>query len=281
MARHELDKSSKWLVQRQGKGILYLGGAREVRSCKALQAEIVQPRQLPDGLLEVVFQGRKKPDYVVVEVATYPDKRLAEQVVDDLMLAYPHLRVLPELLTVVLRPRGRFRVSGRQELQSRLQWSELTCRWKVVELWTLSAEDLLAAGDVGLVPWVPLTQFPGPPGPVLERCRQRIEEQAHPQDQANLLAVAQVFTRLRFPDPHLLSLLGGKRAMIESPLIQEIVAEKLQDAILELLKDHFGEVPLEVTTLLRAVGKEKKLLELLKLAPKCPDLETFRTRLLS
>lgn len=96
MARHEFDKSSKWLVQRHGKGILFLGGARDVRGCRALQAELVQPRQLPDGLLEVLFQGRKKQDYVLVEVATYPEKRLLEQVLDDLMLTYQQLRVLPE-----------------------------------------------------------------------------------------------------------------------------------------------------------------------------------------
>jgi len=37
--------------------------------------------------------------------------------------------------------------------RSRLQWSRLACGWKVVELWQLAAEELLAAGDVGLVPW--------------------------------------------------------------------------------------------------------------------------------
>ncbi|NJO33733.1 MAG: AAA family ATPase [Rhodospirillales bacterium] len=35
------------------------------------------------------------------------------------------------------------------ELRSRLGWSRLVGGWKVVELWTLSAEELLAAGDVG------------------------------------------------------------------------------------------------------------------------------------
>src|ERR1700738_372655 len=112
MARHEFDKSSKWLIQKHGNGILYLGRVREVRSWRALQAEWVQPRRLPDGLLEVIFHGRRTPDYFLLEVATYPEKRILEQALHDLMLAYHQLGVLPELLTVVLHPKGRFRVSG-------------------------------------------------------------------------------------------------------------------------------------------------------------------------
>jgi hypothetical protein len=141
---------------------------------------------------------------------------------------------------LVLRPKGRFRVSGRHEVRSRLGWSHLACGWKVVELWTLAAEELLAAGDVGLVPWVPLTHFDGPPEPLLERCRERIEQQAHPDDQANLLAVTQVLAKLRFPQPELLNLLGGKQVMIESPLIKELLAEYGQDSIVEILTARWG-----------------------------------------
>ena len=40
----EYDKSSKWLIQKHGNGILYLGGVRKVHSWRPLQAELVQPR---------------------------------------------------------------------------------------------------------------------------------------------------------------------------------------------------------------------------------------------
>ena len=43
--------------------------------------------------------------------------------------------------------------------------------WKVVELWNVPAEGLLLAGDVGLIPWVPLAKFDGPPEPVFRQCR--------------------------------------------------------------------------------------------------------------
>ena len=116
-----------------------MAGVSGIRSCRALQAEVVQPRQLPDGLLEVVFEARTKPDHVLVEFATFPEKRLLDQAFDDLMLTYQQLRVLPELLTIVLHPKGRFRIDGKHALQSRLQWSKMTAEWKVVELWTLPA----------------------------------------------------------------------------------------------------------------------------------------------
>jgi hypothetical protein len=36
------------------------------------------------------------------------------------------------------------------------------------------------AGDVGLIPWVPLTDFTDPPEATLRRCREVIEERASP-----------------------------------------------------------------------------------------------------
>jgi hypothetical protein len=281
MPRHEFDKSSKWLVQQHGNAVLYLGGVRDVHRWHALQAEVVQPRQLPDGLLEVYFDGRKTPDYFLIEVATYPEKRVEEQAADDLMLASQHLGVLPELLIVVLAPKGQYRVRGRHQWQSRLGWSKLVGEWNVVELWTVPAEDLLAAGDVGLVPWVPLAQSSQPPEVLLRECCERIERQAPPDERDNLLAVSQVLARLRHTDPDLLALLGGKRVMLESPLIRDLLAENTQEAILKFLRARFGGVPLEVEKRLRRYKSEKRLNDLVEYAATCRDLKAFREKLLS
>jgi hypothetical protein len=48
----EYDRSSKWLIQHHGDSILRLAGIRDIDSWRPLQAELVQPRQLPDGLIE-------------------------------------------------------------------------------------------------------------------------------------------------------------------------------------------------------------------------------------
>lgn len=70
--------------------------------------------------------------------------------------------------------------------------------------------------------------------------------------------------------------------MIESPLIQEIVAEAKaeakHDAILRALEVRLGAVPPEVATVLRTVYDEQKLRELFDLALVCPDQNAFRVK---
>ena len=77
-----------------------------------------------------------------------------------------------------------------------------------MELWTIPAEELLQAGDVGLIPWVPLTDFADPPETMLQRCREAIEEHAPPGEKANLLAVTQVLAYLRYNDVGLLAIVN-------------------------------------------------------------------------
>jgi hypothetical protein len=281
VSRQRFDIGSKWLLHNQGKGALLVGGFRSVRRIVPMPGEIVQNRKYPDGLLQVFLQGERKSYPVLVEVATYPEKRALKQALDDLTLAYQALGRLPELLMLVLCPKGTFRIGGRHEVRSPLGLSRLEAEWKPVELWTLPASDYLTAGDVGVVPWIPLMQFAGTPEALLERCAEKIESEAHPKDRADLLAVSQVMSELRFPDPELLRLLGGHETMLESPLLQRLVAEKLQEAILALLKERFETVPRGTTRLLRAVLDEKKLRKLVVHAGMCTDLEAFREALLT
>jgi hypothetical protein len=281
MPRERYDISSKWLLRNQGRGVLLVGGLKGVRRYQAMPGEIAQPRKYPDGLLQVFLAGEKKPHHVLIEIATYPEKRALKQALDDLTLAYAALGHLPELLMLVLRPRGQFRISGRHGVRSRLGLAGLEVEWRLIELWTLPAEQFLAEGDVGVVPWVPLMQFDGPPEALLERCAAKIEGKAHPKDRADLLAVSQVITGLRFADPELLRLLGGQKAMIESPLLQKMKAETIQELILDALKDRFGTVPRDVTKLLREIIDEKRLRQLNRVANKCANMEAFREALLT
>jgi hypothetical protein len=75
----EYDKSSKWLIQHHGDSILRLAGIVGIQSWRPLQAEVVQPRQLPDGLIEARLEGKPRADLFVLELATYPEARLDEQ----------------------------------------------------------------------------------------------------------------------------------------------------------------------------------------------------------
>jgi len=69
--------------------------------------------------------------------------------------------------------------------------------------------------------------------------------------------------------------------MIESPLIQELVAEKMHEAILDVLEVRFGPVPQDLAAALQAIQEEQSLKELLKFAAGCGDLELFRAHLKS
>lgn len=281
--RDDKDRSGKWLIHEHGDSILRLAGVTGFHAWKAIAPELVAPRQFPDGVLEVTFPSRTGPDPFILEIATYPDERVYEQVLRDALLVLLHRRVVPEVITLVLRPKGNLRVSETQQVSSPHGFTQLTLRSRVVELWTLSATELLAANDVGLIPWVPLTNFDAAPEVIVRQCQERIEQQAKPDEYANLVAVTQVMTRLRYNDLQLLSLLGGSRAMIESPLIQELMEqrdrESKHEAILDNLEARFGPPPAEVSLAVRSISDLARLRDLHRLAATCTSLEAFRSHL--
>jgi hypothetical protein len=280
MARQRFDIASKYLLHNQGKGVLPIGGIKNVRRIEPMPGEIVQTRKYPDGLLQVFLGNERKPHHVLVEVAIYSEKRALKQALNDLTLAYSVLGHLPDLLMLILRPKGTVRITGKHEVRGKLEPSRLTAEWKPVEMWTQPARQFLEKGDVGAVPWATLMDFDGPPEELLQLCAAKIEREAHPKDQADLLAVSQVLTELRFPNPELLQLLGGEKLVIESPMLQRMVAKSLHVAIQEALKARFGSVPRDVTRLLGDILDERKLHKLNGVAAKCMNLDAFRETLL-
>lgn len=289
------DKSSKWLIQHHGGSMLRLAGIGNVAAWRPAQAEVVQPRQLPDGLLEARLEGEAQDDLFLLEVATCPERRAVDQLTRDLMLVYLDRGELPTAITIVLRPKGRYRIPAGRTLRDRRGLSSCRLKWHVVELWTVPAEALLEAGDVGLIPWVPLTDYTDPPETIIRKCRERIDEHAPPQEKANFLAVTQVLTELRYRKQGLLggllSILGGEEAMLESPLIQGIVDKQVQQAVVEtnrarahrdilaVLETRFREIPGGLAEQVRSVADENRLTELLRKAVASPDLEAFRKEL--
>lgn len=67
--------------------------------------------------------------------------------------------------------------------------------------------------------------------------------------------------------------------MIESPLIQELLAEQGHEHIMIVLAARFGPVPGDIETTIRAIQDPAKLGELFDWVGRCPDLEAFRGRL--
>jgi hypothetical protein len=282
LAWHEKDKASKWMIQHHGDSILRLGRLHDIVSWRPLPAEVVHPGRLPDGLLEVRLVGQARPDLFLLELHSYPAKDLAEQIVRKQMLVCLERKELQEVLALILsrKPGRKLRASDKMELQSRLGFSQLQARWRIVELWKLSAEELLAAGDVGLIPWVPLTHYTGPPEVLLQQCRERIDRQAQPQERVNLLAVTQVMASMLYNDQQLMTILGGSQIMIESPLLNEMLAknsaQRMHKAIVAVLETRFRSVPDDVTAAVRTIYDEDKLDELLRAAVSSRNVKAFR-----
>ena len=104
------DKSAKWLIEHHGDAILRLGDVTDLVRWQAAPAELVLPTKLPDGLLFAWRAGRDHPEPFVVEIATYPELRAAEQALRDLLLVYLVRGEVANVLVLVLRPKGQLRV---------------------------------------------------------------------------------------------------------------------------------------------------------------------------
>jgi len=290
---HEYDKASKWLIQHFGDCILRLAGVRGIVSWRSLQADFVQPRRIPDGFIEVQRLGQAKPDLYILEIATYPEARVAHQVLADTALVYLDRRVLPEVVVLFLHRRGKAEALDAINLSSPQGLTNLKFSWRIAKLWEVPAQELLAAGDIGLIPWVPLTKFKGPPEPIIRQCRARIDQVTSHDEHENLLAVTQFLARVRYNDPKLFEILGGIETMIESPLFQELRAEWTQEAkieaarettiriLMKVLVGRFGAKAKALETEIKAIDDEARLEELVEHAATSRTLDSFRKQLAS
>jgi hypothetical protein len=158
-------------------------------------------------------------------------------------------------------------------------------------LWELEAEELLAVGDAGLIPWVPLARTTQSPEELMARCRDRLAGVGDATDRAGLIAVTQILAGLAFPDKRFLDLFGGAQAMIESPVLDEVkeilrkqyeaegvakgAVRATRQAVLTALEARFGSLAADRVASLSGITDEAKLKELHRLAITCPDLDTF------
>jgi hypothetical protein len=192
-------------------------------------------------------------------------------------------KVLPNVVAIVLRPKGRYRVPDRVREASDLDWTELGLRWRVVELWKEPAKELLALEDPGIVPWLPLMQHSSEPQRILQHCAEIIREKASPNERPNLLAVTQVLASLRYNDPVLFQILGGRNAMIESPLLDEITAEGVAkgktEALISFLSARFGALPPVLERRVHGLRDVAHLDRLIQVAARCIDLADFDRQL--
>jgi len=281
--RQDKDRSSKWLLAHHADAILKLGGITGFISWKAIQPETVAPRRLPDGLIEVCYPGETEATLVLVEMKSYPASDVDRQVLDDLMLIAVDRKVMPDVVSLILKPKGNVVVTGSAESVSRRGGTRIGGSWPVVRMWELEAEELFAAGDAGLIPWVPLAHTIQTPEVLMKRCRDRLASVPDPSDRAGLMVVTQILAGLAFPDNRFLDLFGGAQAMIESPVLDEvkqlILVRALQEYVVDVLEARFGSIPKDRVLPLQTILDENRLRAMHRLAATCPDIEAFVTGL--
>jgi hypothetical protein len=187
--------------------------------------------------------------------------------------------VWPEVLAIVLCPKGQYRVPAEDFIASRSAEAGCHVRWRVVELWTLPAAELLKLDDPGLAPWIPLMQSAEPPEVVLHQCRDLIDRKVTGREHENLLAVTQVLASLRYNDDALLAILGGDSTMLESPVLTRLFSQLTHEHICDVLEARFRHVPIETVESLRGIRDQARLKELVRWAAVCSDLDAFKSRL--
>jgi hypothetical protein len=229
-----------------------------------------------------------RPILVALEVATYPYARLAKQAADYALLLYLVHGVVPEVITPIPRPRGRRPVPRELVIRSEEGTTSIRVEWKVIGLWKVPAADLLAVGDIGLIPLVPLSLLDRPLEAILDECRERIHRDAPARELGNLLSVTHFFAGLKYNDPRLFERPGGDEAMLKtgSPLIRKIIEdateagrrEMAEKGVVDVLAARFGPEAKSVGSTPKTIA-EGRLEELFSLAATCPDLASFREQI--
>jgi hypothetical protein len=271
------DICSKWLIECYGDAILGIAGFDGVESFTPLAAELVHSRQLPDGLLEVRFAGQPEPVLFLIEVSTVPEARVDEQLLRDLMMVYINRGTLPEMLTLVLRPKGRAEVSESLTRASPLGHTTFAVRWSVIDLWQRSPVDTSA----GMAPWMALMKTSEPPEVHLRRCMDLAATAANPDHREKLLVITQVMAGLRYHEAQIERVFQREFSMIESPLLdkwaEQRVLRERQQMILEFLSHRGMTVDESIATAVKSIRDASRLSVLSKAAATCESVDTFRT----
>ena len=284
------DRSAKWLLGKHGDALLRLAGITGFTKWEHAPAEVVAPRRSLDGLFKLTFPGEREPRLVIVEIESYADSTADRQVLDDIMLVALEHRRMPEVVSLILKPKGEVAVNGRDERASPSRQVRLVGTWPVVKLWEIDAETLFADGDDGLIPLAPLARTTLPPVEIVTRCVDRMNAVADDTERSSLLTVASIFLKLAGSPFDLIRLPGGKAMFLEK-IVRQMEEAELAEAreywrprhfadarrtdVLAELQERFGSVPSEVADAVNGIDSETRLRQLHRFAVTCPDLAAF------
>jgi hypothetical protein len=278
--RQKYDICSKWLIEFYGDAMIQLAGFGEGESFTPLAAEIVHARQKPDGLLDVRFVGREQPVLFLIDISTVPETRVDEQLIRDMMMVYINRGQLPEMLTLVLRPKGKSTVSSQLFRESPLGNTSFSMKWTVIDLWERSVTSSSEFGHAGMAPWMTLMKTDDPPEVHLMRCRDLAATASDPEHRDGLIVMTQIMSAIRYDEAVISRIFQKEFVMIESPLLDKWTEHRLlrerQKMILEVLRHRGLDVDEAHAATIRAIQDETRLGILTKAAATCQSMEQFR-----
>jgi len=163
----------------------------------------------------------------------------------------------------------------------------LSASYRVVKLWELPPEPILAMESPGLCPFLPLMD--GKPEALLVRSIEKIraasEELASAEEKRDLLLALRAMAKRVIKDMSLIEAMLSDPELLEGdPFYQkgqkvgrrEGEERTLREGVLDVLAARFGEVPDDIGSRLAAIHAREDLKLLLVAAARAADLEAFR-----
>lgn len=280
----DMDQGIKRLIQTHPADVLSLAvpGAEYLGTLPVDVA--AEPQLTLDTLLRVRYHGREYALDIEAEARPKPDiaQRLYEYGTRARLVT--GLRVISVVLW--LEPDGPPPMSPYEE------WADdrPLSAWYFtgIEVYKLSAEELIEQRPWGLLPLVPFARG-GDDFAIIEQAAVRLKEQVPADDVQELESLLAMFATRRFPDNLILSLMRrlfmSTEIIKDSALYQRAVregieqgkAEALRSAITVILRQRFGELPVDMT---EALGRENAAaLEAVLASAVTASIEQIRTQL--
>jgi hypothetical protein len=245
---HPYDASTKYLVQARLADWLALCGRTTTARVEVVDADlatvtaaadrVLRVEETPPWLLHLELQASRDPDF------------LPNLPVYNGLLERQH--GLPARTVVVLlrRTADAAELNGHFERGFPGEPPYLNFRYQVVRVWQLPVETFLNGG-LGIIPLAPLSTVTEVDLPsVIARMKQRIQQEATPEEAGMLWTATDVLMGLRYPRGLVVQLLQGVHGMRESDTYQAIIEEGLvkgtQDVLLRQGRKKFG-IPDEQT----------------------------------
>lgn len=192
---------------------------------EVIDADLATVTAEADRVLSV---QHRKPYLAHIEFQSARDERMAERMLRyNVLLRYRHDVPVRSAVFLLRREADGGDLSGEFRYYDTEDESYLEFRYRVVRVWELNPEEMLASGGVATLPLAPLAGVPARQLPdIVRRMQERITEEGVPRDmERKLWSATYILLGLSHPAAFISELLRGVRQMRESSTYQAILAE--------------------------------------------------------